>query len=41
MDSHMFDGLVTGLLVIGAIGGAVSFGAIYFLVNHLTIGWVW
>jgi len=43
MDGHMFDGLISGLLIIGAgIGIALCAAAwlIYWLCSHISISWV-
>lgn len=43
MDPRMFDGLFTGLLLIGALIGLGLAGLIWFLVwlfSHIDINWV-
>ena len=43
MDSHMFDGLVMGLIVIGVVVGLAVAGLIYgighWLLPHIVLGW--
>lgn len=36
MDSHMFDGLIGGLLIMGALAGLVIGGVVF-----VAIPWVW
>ena len=35
MDSHMFDGLVTGLLVIGAVIGGTLVGLVLLFCHYV------
>jgi hypothetical protein len=43
MDGRMFDGMISALLIIGALAGVALCGVLwllYWLFSHLSIAWV-
>lgn len=42
MDSRIFEGMLTGVLILGAIigiGVVVASGGVVYLISHLSVHW--